>query len=613
MLKAFLLLSFSVLFFANSFAGPRTEYRIQKNGDALVGLKPGQTLQKVNHSLTPVANLFQNSFTVQRTSGTGFITNVTMVPTGATTIYDLESNGTPVMIWQDPNTPDNIHAILMSSPPGDPSFTVRQTKYYFSTDRGTTWAFVADVPSPSVRSGFPAITGLSDGNALIANHSDAGGGTTRAQAFVDAFPGLGSFTALDPGVVGGGAPIWPRIQSTSDITNPNKFIMTASINSTAFDSCFYNVGTSLSSSSYLGYNFFRGSNAEGYDLARGSDGRIGLAYIADGINQPDDNGDGFFMETTDDGVTWSTPIKIFDADFTTDSLGLLRGISIVYQGTSPKVSFEVIKQTATGFFPTEPSKIMFWSSSLPGADPNRSIAIADSGNVPYFPHTGTNDVMAPLCRPSIGVSGDGSVLFVAFMATSGQIGGLDSTAYKNIYLTASGDNGASWKHPEQLNSNTPLRDWSFVSVSKWNDNNGSNTYYANMVVLSDSVPGSFVNGAGNGESLGQQMFVRAEIPGPVFIQNISNETPDGFSLAQNFPNPFNPTTSIRFSLPTVSNVILKVYDMSGKVVATLLNNERVTAGVKEVNFNAVGLSSGIYFYTLQTENFRETKKMVLVK
>src|SRR5690606_4330861 len=136
---------------------------------------------------------------------------------------------------------------------------------------------------------------------------------------------------------------------------------------------------------------------------------------------------------------------------------------------------------------------------------------------------------------------------------------------------------------------------------------------ANMVVLSDSIPGSFVNGAGNGESQAQQMFVRVEIPGPVFINNISSETPESFRLEQNYPNPFNPTTSIRFSLPSASNVVLKVYDISGKEVATLLNNERVTSGVKEVNFNAVGLSSGIYFYTLQTENFRETKKMVLVK
>src|SRR5690606_27530321 len=106
----------------------------------------------------------------------------------------------------------------------------------------------------------------------------------RAQVFVDAFPGLGSFTALDPGVVSGGAPIWPRVIATSNILNPNKFIIAASINITTADSTYTNVGTSLTSSSYTGYSPLAAANAEGYSLARGTDGRIGIAYINDDLN-----------------------------------------------------------------------------------------------------------------------------------------------------------------------------------------------------------------------------------------------------------------------------------------------------------------------------------------
>ncbi len=85
-----------------------------------------------------------------------------------------------------------------------------------------------------------------------------------------------------------------------------------------------------------------------------------------------------------------------------------------------------------------------------------------------------------------------------------------------------------------------------------------------------------------------------------------------FILEQNYPNPFNPTTSIKYTLAETSNITLKVYDVLGKEVATLINEER-PAGVYEVEFDASSLSSGIYFYQLQTETFSSVKKMILLK
>jgi hypothetical protein len=89
--------------------------------------------------------------------------------------------------------------------------------------------------------------------------------------------------------------------------------------------------------------------------------------------------------------------------------------------------------------------------------------------------------------------------------------------------------------------------------------------------------------------------------------------PDVFSLTQNYPNPFNPSTEITYTLNGSSNVRLSVYDLLGREVAILVNNERKTAGKYEVIFNALNLSSGIYFYKLQTRSYVETKKMVLLK
>jgi len=85
-----------------------------------------------------------------------------------------------------------------------------------------------------------------------------------------------------------------------------------------------------------------------------------------------------------------------------------------------------------------------------------------------------------------------------------------------------------------------------------------------------------------------------------------------YSLAQNQPNPFNPTTTIKYSLSEQQFVSLKIFDILGKEVATLVN-ENKPAGNYEVNFDASNLSSGVYFYQLRAGNFTEMKKMILIK
>ena len=90
------------------------------------------------------------------------------------------------------------------------------------------------------------------------------------------------------------------------------------------------------------------------------------------------------------------------------------------------------------------------------------------------------------------------------------------------------------------------------------------------------------------------------------------EVPTTATLEQNFPNPFNPTTNIRFNLPAASNVQLNVYDILGRQVATLVNGVRA-AGAHEVTFDATQLSSGIYIYTLEGVGFSLARKLTLVK
>ena len=95
------------------------------------------------------------------------------------------------------------------------------------------------------------------------------------------------------------------------------------------------------------------------------------------------------------------------------------------------------------------------------------------------------------------------------------------------------------------------------------------------------------------------------------LQNTSI-LPNSYGLSQNYPNPFNPTTIINYQLPANSSVSLKVYDLLGREVATLINR-RQNAGYYNATFNGTNLPSGVYFYRLQTETYSSTKKLLLLK
>ena len=99
----------------------------------------------------------------------------------------------------------------------------------------------------------------------------------------------------------------------------------------------------------------------------------------------------------------------------------------------------------------------------------------------------------------------------------------------------------------------------------------------------------------------------------VSVKDGSNsEIPATFKLEQNYPNPFNPTTKIGFRIANFGFISLRIFDLLGREVATLVNEEK-PAGEYKVQFNASNLSSGVYFYQLKAEEFVETKKLVLMK
>jgi hypothetical protein len=109
------------------------------------------------------------------------------------------------------------------------------------------------------------------------------------------------------------------------------------------------------------------------------------------------------------------------------------------------------------------------------------------------------------------------------------------------------------------------------------------------------------------------------VPDPTAIgHNVGSSTPTNFVLHQNYPNPFNPSTNIAFALPVAQKVSVVVFDVLGRKVSTLVNNERLNAGTNVVTWNGTNetgnlVSSGIYFYEVRSDDFNATKKMVLMK
>jgi hypothetical protein len=96
------------------------------------------------------------------------------------------------------------------------------------------------------------------------------------------------------------------------------------------------------------------------------------------------------------------------------------------------------------------------------------------------------------------------------------------------------------------------------------------------------------------------------------IEQISNDLPKEFRLGQNYPNPFNPSTTIEFALPRSAFVTLKVYNLLGEEVATLISENRL-AGFHKLNWDARSLASGVYLYRLEAGMFIQSKKLILMR
>jgi hypothetical protein len=261
------------------------------------------------------------------------------------------------------------------------------------------------------------------------------------------------------------------------------------------------------------------------------------------------------------------------------------------------------------------SGVQQWASRYNGASSDfdwaNSIALDGSGNVYVTGQskgTGSNYHYATVKYNNSGAqqwaqvyNGPGSGEDVASVIKVSSSG--------NVFVTGkSMGNGTSFDYATIKYNTSGVQQW----VARYNGpgGTGNNDDYASSLAI-DGSGNVYVTGLSDGIGTGTD-YATIKYSQPVGIEPISNEIPKTYSLEQNYPNPFNPVTNIKFQIPNAGFVKLLVYDITGREIAVLAN-EQLSAGTSKAVFDGTNLASGIYFCRLEAEGFTDVKKMSLVK
>jgi hypothetical protein len=313
----------------------------------------------------------------------------------------------------------------------------------------------------------------------------------------------------------------------------------------------------------------------------------------------------YYKRSTDGGLTWGTDIRL------SETLGSSAVPSVTVAGqivhvvwmdssdgnweiyhrssTSDGTSWGTVNRLTDNFAPSAYCSVtaseldvhVVWVDYRHGNPEVYYKLSADGGNI-WGTDTRLTFNSAASLMPSIAASG--SNLHVVWEEHR------DGNA--EIYYINSVDAGGSWLDFSRLTNNLAGSFWPSVSVSD----------SVIHVVWMDQRDGGI-----------EQVYYKRNPTGNLIgITQINSEIPVGYRLSQNYPNPFNPSTKISFALPKADHVKLVVFDVLGREAAILVN-QFMNAGQWDVDFNAAGLTSGVYFYRLETGSFTETKKMLLIK
>jgi len=463
----------------------------------------------------------------------------------------------------------------------------RKVGYSYSTDAGQTWSasLLLDstlLPGGLIRNSDPAVAVDGLGNfyiAVIALTNTNGNGT------------LGVYKSTDGGAT------FPMAFIASQTGSEDKEYITCDLNpsSPRYNTLYMSwttfsndIANLLTKSTNGGVNWTTGVQfnepenvGQGSDVAVSSNGDINICWLTGDFT----NDIIAFDKSTDGGQTFGTDVMI--------SQGITPDIPITTSGvTFPSIATDISGGVNDG------NLYVTWCDARNG-DPDVFLSRSTNRGVNWSAPLRINDDVSGngklQCWPWIEVNDSGNIAIVYYDSRNSA-----SPTIIDAYLAHSTDGGLSFDNFRLSTQNFPTNQPN--SAVRFGDYIGIDYYRNNIIpVWCDERSGGF-----NTEAY------TAIVATPVTISNLTSIMPEGFELKQNYPNPFNPTTKLGFGISNAGFVTLKIYNALGIEVETLVN-ENLNPGRYEVEFTGSGHNSGVYFYKLQTENFSDTKRMILIK
>jgi len=462
----------------------------------------------------------------------------------------------------------------------------RGSWYNYSTNGGRTWQFPWSGRIELARRGWTNIDQLRDfgGIEVVVSHTGAG-----LEVNVDADRGANSWLSSMPAST---TALWPRLAIGSGLyihiinavggNPPSALGYTRSTDGgLSFDRVDFNIFPANAS-----------FGADGYAAAaRGNKVAFVTALEAEDV---------VLLTSTNNGDTWTTttiydvtdppPTPQFQPDGSCDVL--IDSAGVVH------VAWSNYLNDAGTLYLSIDAPIMYWNSA---SQTIRNIA---------FPYPDTTMGTGPPGRdgnyasqPDLAANATGSTIYCVF---SQGIPERDASnnPYEHVYAVASRDGGTTWGSAVDITPGSGF-DAAFPSIPDF----VQDTLYVSY--LADALAGNFISN-NHSQVRVAVMWLRVPVSVITSAAQPGGELPQTYSLKQNYPNPFNPSTTITFSLPKEEFVTLKVYNMLGQEIRTLVNEIR-QAGEYGASFNAADLPSGVYLYKLSAGRYLDTKKMVLMK
>lgn len=448
---------------------------------------------------------------------------------------------------------------------------VRRIGYTYSTNGGQTWAASQLLPDPNpdhTSQSDPVLTSDSQGHFYLSSTSrQPVAGFNRQMLMYKSTNGGQTFFLHSVAVPGSGGAGEDKEWIFCDPVNTNSTFDNVFITWTSFGS---SPGIKFRKSTNAGLNWSATVNVadntsgQGSNVCSGTGNQIYVVWAASGIR---------FDKSTNGGASFGT-------DFQLSSISTTNGFPFIccdYSSNSTRGNVYVV-----------------WDDTRNG---NSDVWFQRSTN------GGTNWLASPIrvndvttnnqFWPVIQCDNNGN-LYVMYYDT--RLG----AAQINSHIAYSTDAGNTWIN-QQL-SDSSFADTQTNSDVRFGDYIGVDAFNGKVIpVWTDQRKG-----------VPNQEIYSAVITNLIGIQPVSNEIPERFALHQNYPNPFNPATKIKFDIPFSSFVMITVFDVLGKEI-TVLVNQNMNAGSYEAEFDGTKVSSGVYFYKIVAGDYTEIKKMVLVK